>query len=229
MRLEEAHDGRHEVPGEVDDCQETNGADRHAVGEQHFDVLYQSGLLACRFLRLKRSALLQLPLQVPSDEGYYEQGEEHDTRTEHMHGFYRSLRTVEPACQTLYPTEQYAVCFARMTRREEHTQQQYTHRTDTPGHLRDRDIAPAAVDFRTLGDVRPRSRHTHAHGDTRKQESRQQHREIDRAHHHQHAEHIDEQVVCENELTPVLVCQKTADDSTDGGTETVGADEIEPT
>lgn len=111
---------------------------------------------------------------------------------------------------------------------EKHTQKQDDHRADTPRHLRDTDVAAAVVVLGTLRDISPRSRNTHTHGDTRDEESAEQHREIDGKHHRQHTEHIDQQVVSEDKLTSILISQESADDGSYGSTQTVGTDEIEP-
>ena len=63
---------------------------------------------------------------------------------------------------------------------------------------------------------------------TRNQETRQQHGEVYRAHHEQHAYHVHQQVISINKLTAILVGQESADDGTDGSTQTVCTDEVEP-
>ena len=58
MRLEEAHHRSHEVPRQVDACQETHGLHGHLIGKQQLDILYQSALLLLCLLGRKLSTLL---------------------------------------------------------------------------------------------------------------------------------------------------------------------------
>ena len=80
MRLEESHHGCHEVPCQIDSSQEDDRANGNLIGEQHLDVVHKTGFLTLVILSGKFRALLQTTLQVPSDEGYHEQREEHHTR-----------------------------------------------------------------------------------------------------------------------------------------------------
>ena len=125
-------------------------------------------------------------------------------------------------CYGLYPTKEVA------TRGKEHAKQEDAHGSEAPRHLGDTDVTSTIVDFRRLRDVRPRSRYTNTYGDTRHQESRQQHGEIHTEHHQQHTGHIDQQVIGEDKLTPVLVCQEAANNGTDGSTKAIGRDEVQP-
>ena len=58
MRLEESHNGSHEVPGQIDACQETNGLDGYLVLEQHLDIVHQAVLLLVCLLSRELSTLL---------------------------------------------------------------------------------------------------------------------------------------------------------------------------
>ena len=117
MRLEESHDRGHKVPCKIDDSEEDNGAHSNLVGEQYLDVIQQARLLCRLFLCSKLSALLQLTLQVPGNESYDEQGEEHDARREGIDSLHRHISTTKHMSHTFHPTEEIA------SRGEEHAKQ----------------------------------------------------------------------------------------------------------
>ena len=228
MRLEESHDRCHKVPRQIDNCQECDSADSNLILEQNFDILQQTGMLSSSLGSLKLGTLLQAPLQIPRDECYDEQRSEHYTRSKHLHGCHIRLSTHEQVRQRLYPSVEHAIGLAGMPRSKKHTEQQDAHGTYAPRHLRETDITTAVVHLRTFGDICPRRRHAYADRYTREQKSRKQHGKVSGAHHQQHAEHIYEQVVSKDELTSVLVRQKSSDDCTNSRTEAVGTDEIQP-
>ena len=222
VRQEEAQDGGHEVPREVDGGQEAGGAECDAVLEEHADVVDETGLFAAGLSGFELAALLQPALEIPGDEGHHEEREEHHARREHVERIARQRLAADGMSQRLHPGEEIAAG------REEHAQKQDDHRAHAPRHLGDADVAAARVHLGTLADVGPRGRYAHADGDARDEEARQQHGEVDAEHDEQHARHIDQQVVGEDELAPVAVGQKAADDGADGGAQAVGADEVEP-
>ena len=85
------------------------------------------------------------------------------------------------------------------------------------------------VDLRTLRDIGPGGGHTDAYRNTCDEESAQQHGEIDTADNECHTQHVDKEIIGVNELTSVLIGQETSDDGSDGCSQAVGADEVEPT
>ena len=112
---------------------------------------------------------------------------------------------------------------------KQHTEQKDAHRTYAPRHLRDTDVTTAVVHLRTLRDIGPRGGHTDTYRDTSYQESSQQHGEVHRQHDDEHTRHIHQQVVGKDELTTELIGQETTDDSTDGGTQRIGTECVQPT
>ena len=113
MRLEESHDGCHEVPGEVDGGKEADGLDRCLVGEQHSKGMQQPCVLTLCLDRLTAgfpvAALFELALHVPRDERHDEEGQEHHPRTEHIQCLFSQSCTTDEKSQCLHPTEQVAV------------------------------------------------------------------------------------------------------------------------
>ena len=63
---------------------------------------------------------------------------------------------------------------------------------------------------------------------TEVRESISSRREIDTADDECHAQHVNQEVIGVDELAPIFVGQKSADDGTEGGTQAVGTDEVEP-
>ena len=229
MWLEETHDRCHEVPGQVDDSQEGDGLDGNLVGEQGLDVV-EDGAAGSRFdsrapLSLGGPELLtlfQLALQRPGDEGHDEEREEDHAGGEDLHGGFGSIGSDDSVRHGLHEAVEITAGS------EQHTEQQDDHRTHAPRHLGDADVASAVADFGTLGDIRPRGRHADAHGDARDEEAAQQHGEVRGEHDDEHPQHVHQQVVGEDELAAELVGQEAADDGTDGCSQGVGADGIEP-
>ena len=83
MRLEEAHDGGNEVPGEVDGDKVKDGLECNLVGEEHAEGMDERCVLTLCLCSLTGgfpiTALFEFPLHIPCDEGHDEEGEEDDT------------------------------------------------------------------------------------------------------------------------------------------------------
>ena len=149
VRHEEAHHRSHKVPCKVYGSQEGNSLHGDAVGEQQLDIVEDAALLLFCLLGRKLRTLFQLTLQVPCYEGHNKEGEEHYARAEHLDGSLSSIGTYDSMSQRLYRGVEIA------TRRKQHAEEQDEHRTQSPRHLRDTDVAASVVDFRTLRDIRP--------------------------------------------------------------------------
>ena len=219
---EEAHDGGHEVPCQVDGGQEGNGLDSRLVGEQQLDVVNDAATLVLSLLGCKLGTLLELALQCPSHEGYDEQREEDNTRREDFDSSLCRISTDNGVSQRLDRT------IEQSTGSEQHTEEENEHRTKSPRHLRDADVTTTVVYLRRLRDVRPRGRNTNAYANARDKETAQQHGIAARQHDDEHAQHVDQQVVGEDELTSEFVSQETTDDGTDGCAQSVGTEGVEP-
>ena len=220
--LEEAHDRSDEVPGEVDGGKEAYRLDGDAVLEEHLDVVEKAVLLTGVLGSHELGTFLQTALEVPCDEGYDEEREEDDARREDVDRIDSEVGSADGVSEGLNPAEEVSA------RSEEHAEEQDAHRTKAPRHLGDADVASTVVDLGTFGDIGPRCGNADAYGDARDEETAEQHREIDAEHDGEHAEHIDEQIVGEDELAAILVGEESADDGTEGSAQTVGADEVEP-
>ena len=92
------------------------------------------------------------------------------------------------------------------------------------GELADANVRRTAVRSRHLGDVAPRCRHARTYREARDHDADHEHGQIRCDHHDEHARGIHEHVVGVDELSSQLVGEESADQRTNGGTESVRAD-----
>ena len=148
MGLEEAHHRSHQVPCEINRREIDHRPDRHLVAEQQLDVVDNAGLLAGTFLGslgcIELRAFLKLALEVPGYEGHNEEGEEHQTGTENLHGLLRHAVAAEEMGHLLHEAGQEPVGG------QQHTQKQDAHGPESPGHLGDADVAAAVAHLGVL-------------------------------------------------------------------------------